>query len=284
MLRLVVTLVTMTLLVSGGNLLIGQLTFDDHAARAVWTWRTSGAAEIWRNGFVPTEGLSKMPQDVEEQIGSDEEYGFAVASPLPATPNKARIRWDDGSTMQVPVISARQALIALSPYEEEDSAQDDRAYKMTAATFTTMRVRTLRGMATVPAWRLYFSNLPGPIDHVAVDRATLGTVEDAVGDHLPPDVRGFEMLDERTLRVSYDYGLCISQERPTVHLRADERPDVVVLGIEVQEHISDGLCLGVGASGEGVVPLGEPLGDRVVLDAKSRLPVCLHWSAPCRAG
>ncbi|GGT27078.1 hypothetical protein GCM10010176_084740 [Nonomuraea spiralis] len=30
------------------------------------------------------------------------------------------------------------------------------------------------------AWRLYFSNLPGPIDHVAVDQAGLGTVEDAV--------------------------------------------------------------------------------------------------------
>ncbi|MEU7987319.1 hypothetical protein AB0B56_20865 [Streptosporangium canum] len=273
----------MTVLVSGDHL-PRQLTFDDYAGRAVWTWQTSGAAEIWRNGFVPTEDLSQMQQDVEEQISSDEEYGFAVAGPLPATPKEARVRWDDGSTMQVPVISARQALITLSPYDMEASAQDDRAYKMTAATFTTMRLRTLRGMATVPAWRLYFSNLPGPIDHVAVDRATLGTVEDAVGDHLPPDVRGFEVLDERTLRVSYDYGVCLGQKMPTVHLWADERPDVVVLGIEVHEHISNGLCAGVGASGEDVVRLQEPLGSRVVLDAKSRLPICLHWSGPCRAG
>ncbi|MBN6054615.1 hypothetical protein JYK22_21920, partial [Nonomuraea sp. RK-328] len=273
----------MTLLLSGGHLLIGQLTFDDHAARAVWTWRTSGAAEIWRNGFVPMEGLSKMPRDVEERIRRDEEYGFAVAGPLPAAPKEAWIRWDDGFTMQVPVISARRALIALSPYEEEASTQDDQAYRMTAATFTTMRVRTLRGMATVPAWRLYFSNLPGPVDHVAVDRAAAGTVEDAVGDHLPADVTGFEVLDERTLRVRYDYGVCSIQARPAVHLRSDERADVVVLGIEVQEHVGSGMCAGVGRSGEDVVRLGEPLGGRVVLDARSRLPVCLRRPAGCPA-
>lgn len=284
MLRLLLMLLMLTLLVSGGHPLVGQLTFDDHAARAVWTWRTSGAAEIWRNGFVPTEGLSKMPHDVEKQISSDEEYGFAVAGPLPPTPDEARIRWDDGSTTRVSVISARQALIALSPYEQEASSQDDRAYKMTAATFTTMRLRTLRGMATVPAWRLSFSNLPGPIDHVAVDRATLGTVEDAVGDHLPSDIRDFEVLDERTLRVNYDYGVCDSRKMPTVHLRADERPGIVVLGIEVHERVGNGWCAGVGAFGEGVVRLGEPLGDRVVLDARSRLPVCLHWAAPCHVG
>ncbi|WP_329423849.1 hypothetical protein OG339_25515 [Streptosporangium sp. NBC_01495] len=283
LLRLLVTLLTVTVLV-GGDHLPRRLTFDDYAARAVWTWQAGGAAEIWRNGFVPTEDLSQMRQDVEKQISSDEEYGFAVAGPLPVTPKEARIRWDDGSTMRVPVIGARQALIALSPFEMEASAQDDRAYKMTAATFTTMRLRTLRGMATVPAWRLSFSNLPGPIDHVAVDRATLGTVEDAVGDHLAPDVRGFEVLDERTLRVSYDYGVCDSRETPTVHLRTDERPDVVVLGIKVRKRIGNGLCAGVGASGEGVVRLQEPLGSRVVLDAKSRLPICLHWPGPCRAG
>ncbi|MGV9779698.1 hypothetical protein [Streptosporangium sp. NPDC003464] len=273
----------MTALASGGHL-PRRLTFDDYAARTVWTWRTSGAAEIWRNGFVPTEDLSQMQQDVEEQISSDEEYGFAVAGPLPATPKEARIRWDDGSTMRVPMISARQALIALSPYDMEASAQDDRAYKMTAATFTTMRLRTLRGMATVPAWRLYFSNLPGPINHVAVDRATLGTVEEAVGDHLPSDISGFKVLDERTLQVNYDYGVCLGEKMPSVHLRTDERSDVVVLGIQVHEHISNGLCAGVGASGEGVVRLLEPLDSRVVLDAKSRLPVCLRWSGPCRAG
>ncbi|MET9242994.1 hypothetical protein [Nonomuraea sp. NPDC003709] len=284
MLRLLAMLVTVTMLAGGDHLLHRRLTFDDYAARAVWTWRTSGAAEIWRNGFVPTEDLSQMRQNVEEQISSDEEYGFAVAGPLPATPKEARIRWDDGSGMRVPVISARQALITLSPYEQEAAVQDDRAYKLTAATFTTMRLRTLRGLATVPAWRLYFSNLPGPIDHLAVDQATLGTVEDAVGDHLSPDVRGFEVLDERTLRVTYQYGACSSQEMPTVRLRADQWPDVVVLGIEVHERVPGGICAGVGATGEGVVRLREPLGGRVVLDAQSRLPVCLHWSAPCRAG
>ncbi|MGW0811611.1 hypothetical protein [Nonomuraea sp. NPDC002799] len=284
MLRLLVTLVTVTLLFSGGHLLVGQLTFDDHAVRAVWTWRTSGAAEIWRDGFVPTEGLSKMAQDVEEQIRHDEEFGFAVAGPLPATPAGAWIRWDDGSAMPVSVISARQALVAQAPYAAEASPQDDRAYKMTGATFTTTRVRTLRGMATVPAWRMSFSDLPGPIVHVAVDRAAAGTVEDAIGDDRAAAVSGFELLDERTLRVSYDYGVCSPRARPVVRLRVAERSDVVVLGIDVQKRVSRLLCPGLGRSGEGVVRLGEPLGGRVVLDAKSRFPVCLQGTGPCRAG
>ncbi|MGI5273350.1 hypothetical protein ACQEUU_29675 [Nonomuraea sp. CA-218870] len=284
MLRLLVTLLAVTALARGDHLLLQSLTFDDYATRAVWTWRLSGAAEIWRNGFVPMGGLSQMQQNVKEQILRDEEYGFAVAGPLPATPKEAWIRWDDGSTIRVPVISARQALVALSPYETEASVQDDQAYKMTSATFTTMRLRTLRGIATVPAWRLYFSNLPGPIDHLAVDQTTLGTIEGAVGRDRPYEVTGFQMLDEQTLRVSYDYGVCLGRSTPTVRLRSNERDDVVVLGVEVHQHIPNGLCAGVGKSGEGVVRLGEPLGDRVVLDAKSRGPICLHWSAPCHAG
>ncbi|MFG2074228.1 hypothetical protein [Nonomuraea maritima] len=282
MLRLLAMLLTVTVLAGGDHLLLGRLTLHDHAIRAVWTWRTSGAAEIWRAGFVPTEGLNKIPRDVRKRISRDEEFGFAVAGPLPATPHRAQIRWDDGSTLRVPVISARQALIALSPYEQEASAQDERAYKLTAATFTTTRLRTLRGMATVPAWRMRFSNLPGPIVRVAVDRRTLGTVEDAIGDHLPADINGFEVLDERTLQVTYEYGICSRRRPPTVHPRAEEWSDVVVLGVEVQEqHPSGGMCAGVGAFGTGVVRLEKPLGDRVVLDARSRLPVCLHWEAPC---
>ncbi|MGW4795348.1 hypothetical protein ACWEPC_23340 [Nonomuraea sp. NPDC004297] len=284
MLRLLVMLLTVTVLASGDHLTPQWLTFDGYAARAVWTWQTSGAAKIWRDGFVPTGELNQMPQDVAKQIASDEEYGFAVAGPLPATPKDARIRWDDGSTMQAPVISARQALIALSPFEQEAAAQDDQAYKMTSATFTTMRLRTLRGMATVPAWRLYFSNLPGPIDHLAVDQVALGTIENVIGDHEPYSVKGFEVLDERTLRVHYEYGVCNRRKMPTVRLRAGEWRDVVVLGIEVRTHRHNGMCAGVGATGEGIVRLGEPLGGRVVLDAKSRLPICLHRSAPCRAG
>ncbi|MEU8393760.1 hypothetical protein AB0C28_01110 [Nonomuraea sp. NPDC048892] len=284
MLRLLVTLLAVTALARGDHLLLQSLTFHDDATRAVWTWRLSGAAEIWDDGFVPTGDPTQMQQNVKKQILRDEEYGFAVAGPLPATPKEARIRWDDGSTMQVPLISARQALVALSPYESEASAQDEQAYKMTSAVFTTMRLRTVRGIATVPAWRLHFSNLPGPIDHLAVDRATLGTVEDAVGDDRPHDITGFQIIDEQTLRVNYDYGICLGRRTPTVRLRSDERSDVVVLGIEVHQQASKGLCAGVGKSGEGVMRLGEPLGDRVVLDAKSRLPLCLHSSAPCYAG
>jgi hypothetical protein len=138
-----------------------------------------------------------------------------------------------------------------------------------------MRLKTLRGMATVPAWRLHFSNLPGPIDYVAVDQDALGTVEDAVKEHLPGEgVTDFKMLNERTLLVSYDYGSC-SREPLDVRPRLSEEPDVVVLGIDVPDQ-GGGLCVGVGLSGQDVIRLDEPLGDRVVLEVASGLPVLCH--------
>ncbi len=261
----------------------------EQVAQAVSTWRTTGAAEIWRTGFVPLEDLSKMPQKVRKQIGHDEEYGWVVAGPLPASPAGAQVRWDDGSTMQVPVIGPSEALVAVSPWPEEwiwpsrHTYPDGEAYKLTGATFTTMRLKTLRGMATVPAWRLHFSNLPGPIDHVAVDQKAVGAIEDAVGDSLPGDITDFEVLDERTFLVKYDYGSC-GGEPLDVTLRADEQPDVVVLGIDVPSQGS-GPCAGTGRLGQDVIRLDEPLGDRVVLDATSRLPVlCRRAHNACRAG
>ncbi|MEV4328188.1 hypothetical protein AB0J37_38625 [Microbispora rosea] len=285
MVRLAGTLLATVLLLSGSAGLRGRPTFGENAARAVSTWRTSGAATIWRTGFVPFEDLSAMPRKVREKIDSDEEYGWVVAGPLPAAPAEARIRWDDGSTMRVPVIGPREALMALSPWPEEYTFPDDEEYKLTGAAFTTMRLKTSRGMATVPAWRLRFSNLPGPIDRVAVDQKAVGTIEDAVGDYplVDEQITGVEALDERTLLVSYDYGSC-GLEPPPVSLRVREDPDVVVLGIDVP-YEAPGPCAGVGAFGRGVIRLDEPLGDRVVLDAITALPVlCRRAQNTCHAG
>ncbi|MEV4106690.1 hypothetical protein [Nonomuraea sp. NPDC049695] len=270
------TLLVAMLLLSGGRYLIGPLEFEDHAAQAVRTWRTSGAAEIWRDGFVPLGDLSAMSPEVRKKIEhDDEEYGWGVAGPLPAPPAGAQIRWDDGSTMRVPVIEPREALMALSPWPEEYTFPDDKTYKLTGATLTTMRLETVRGMATVPAWRLHFTNLPGPIDRVAVDRGAMVSIVDAVGEHASGEgVTDVKVLDERTLLVEYAYGSC-GGEPPDARLRVSERSDVVVLGLYVAEQVS-GPCAGVGLWGEDVIRLEEPLGDRVVLDASSRLPVLCH--------
>ncbi|MEV4159246.1 hypothetical protein [Nonomuraea dietziae] len=274
MVRLAATLLAVVLLLGDSSGLLGP-TFEENVAQAVSTWRTSGAAKIWREGFVPLEDLSKMSREVSEQIDY-EEHGWVVAGPLPAPPAGAEIRWDNGSTTRVPLIGPRNALLALSPWPEEHTFPDDKEYKLTGATFTTMRLKTSRGMATVPAWRLHFSNLPGPIDHVAVDQKAIGTIEGAVGQPLSGDgITDFEVLDERTLQVDYGYGFCVGEEPFDVTLRASEKPDVVVLGLEIP-YRGHGPCAGVGKSGQDVIRLNEPLGDRVVLDEMSRLPVLCH--------
>ncbi|KAB8180382.1 hypothetical protein [Microbispora catharanthi] len=283
MVRLAGALLAVVLLLSGSAGLRGRPTFGENATWAVSTWRTSGAAKIWRTGFVPFEDLSTMSRKTRERI--NHEYGWVVAGPLPAPPAEGRIRWDDGSTMRVPVIRPREALMALSAWPEEYTFPDDEEYKLTGATFTTMRLRTSRGMATLPAWRLYFSNLPGPIDHVAVDQKAVGTIEDAVGDYSLADeqITDFEVLDERTLLVGYDYGRCTSEPLP-VSVRVREEPDVVVLGIDLP-YEAPGPCAGVGGFGKGLIRLDKPLGDRVVVDAISALPVlCRRARNTCRAG
>ncbi|MFI7438770.1 hypothetical protein [Nonomuraea indica] len=281
MVRLIVTLLAVALVLGGDRFVVWPLVFARQSAQAALTWRASGAAEIWSKGFVPVEELTAMPPEVLAQIRQDDEYGWVVAGPLPAAPAEAQVRWDDGSTMRVPVIGAREALRELSPWPENYTFPDDEAYHLTGAAFTTMRLRTVRGMAEVPAWRLRFSNLPGPIDHVAVDREKLGTVADAVGDHPGSGVSDFTVIDDRTLLVRYGYGSCGGRPRVLV----GEHPDVVVLGLRFSAGGGNGICLAVGLSGHDVVRLDTPLGDRVVLDAATRLPVlCGHMADACRSG
>ncbi|GAB3158290.1 hypothetical protein [Microbispora hainanensis] len=283
MVRSAATLLAAVLLLSDSSGLLGP-TFEENAVQVVSTWRTSGAAKIWQEGFVPLEDLTKMSQEVSEHIDY-EWHGWVVAGPLPAPPAEARVRWDDGSTMRVPVIAPREALMALSPWPENMTFPDDKQYKLTGATFTTMRLKTSRGMATVPAWRLRFSNLPGPIDYVAVDQKAIGTIEGAVEERLSGEgITDVEVLDERTLMVKYEYGVCAGDEPFDVTLRVSERPDVVVLGLEMP-YQGYGFCAGLGKSGRGVVRLDEPLGDRVVLDEWSALPVLCHRAQnTCHAG
>lgn len=152
--------------------------------------------------FVPLEDLTKMSQKVSEHIDY-EWHGWVVAGPLPAPPAEAQVRRDGGSTMRVPVIAPREALMALSP-----------------------------GPRTRPS-------------------LTTSSTSDE-----PFDV---------TLRVS-------------------ERPDVVVLGLEMP-YQGYGFCAGLGKSGRGVVRPDEPLRDRVVLDGWSTLPVLCHRAQnTCHAG
>ncbi|GAA4985849.1 hypothetical protein HD597_011105 [Nonomuraea thailandensis] len=283
MVRSGVTLLAVLLLLSGTPQPAGtSRTFEDDAAQAVRTWRTSGAAQRWDDGLLPLGELSAMPPKVLRRIERDEEFGWKVAGPLPATPADAQVRWDDGTTRRVPVIGARQAMLEHSPWEGGDSGHaDDESHHLTGATFTTMRLRTLRGMATVPAWRLRFSDLPGTIDQVAVDWDALGRLGDLVGEHVGGGgVSGFEALDERTLLVRYGYGAC-GHEPLDVRVRVSEHSDVVVLGTDVPDQ-GGGMCAGVGMSGEGVVGLEQPLGNRVVLSAGSGLPVlCGRMPVAC---
>jgi hypothetical protein len=82
--------------------------------------------------------------------------------------------------------------------------------------------------------------------------------------------------------MSYEYGRCPGRQRPTVYIRIREESDVVVLGVDIPDKFT-GLCLGVGASGKGIIRLDEPLADRVLLDAGDRLPVlCLRAPNVCR--
>ncbi|MEU7941109.1 hypothetical protein [Microbispora bryophytorum] len=283
MVRFAAILLAAVLLLNDSSGLLGP-TFEENAVQAISTWRASGAAEIWREGFVPLEDLRQMSQKVSEHIDY-EWHGWVVAGPLPTPPARAQVRWDDGSAMRVPVIAPREALMALSPWPENMTFPDNKQYKLTGATFTAIRLMTSRGMATVPAWRLHFSNLPGPIDYVAIDQKAIGTIEDSVGERLSGEgITDFAVLDEHTLLVKYDYGVCSGDEPFDVTLRAGERRDVVVVGLEMP-YQGYGFCAGLGKSGQGVVRLDEPLGDRVVLDGWSMLPVLCHRAQnTCHAG
>lgn len=236
-----------------------------------------------KNGLVFVGELTSQVGDWEEPVGENNKVALmsgqvraAVSLPT-TTPPPGEVRWADGTTTTVDLLSASQALDQLVR-GADTSCSDCHPLEITAARLTTGTVQMSRGPATVPVWEFTIRGTAVKVTRVAVaDR--ISVVPPAWDANNPPNGVAIESArgtpDARQLTVSF-VGAPDGGDRPCGSDYTGEAVEsdlaVVVIVIE-HRNPAPAACSLVGAERTALVDLAAPLGDRAVLEVQQGLPV-----------
>lgn len=197
-----------------------------------------------------------------------------------ARPAPGEVRWADGVTLAVPVLSATAALQAMR--QVGCGPCDGTPVALTGATLTMTTVSTNRGEATVPAWEYTVRGSAVRIVRVAVEQSATVDVTPPPWDpyNAPGGLRpdsATVAADGRTVTVRFvggrdGTGPCTSQYTA----RAIESDNAAVVVIDEHPDLSGGpdqACNAIGYARTATLTLAEPLGERTLLDVVQGMPV-----------
>jgi len=220
----------------------------------------------------------------EEDVGDNNKRALMAGlveadANLPvATPPDGEVRWQDGTTAPVALISARQAVAAINAGSPEPCGDDCTPLRITGARLTTGPIETSRGSATGPVWDLMVDGTAVTVTRVAI--------ADAIAVELPawnPDDPPVGVAidsasvtgDGRQLTVAF-VGAPLAGDQPCGEdytAEAVESDVAVVVIVTRHPHATIGACTAVGASRTATVTLAAPLGERTVLEVQQGGPV-----------
>jgi hypothetical protein len=208
---------------------------------------------------------------------------FAVAAPLPSdAPPDGTIKWQDGTTSPVPVISAGQALSDMKGAAGQPCPACT-PLQITGARLTTATFQSRRGPVEAPAWEFSLQDTNVKLDQIAVESQPAAssvptTNEQATGQEsssawVGPSVDSATVdASGMTLTVSF-VGAPDGGDKPC---GADYTAEAVESGtavvVIVYEHRNPfpGACEAVGALRTARVTLAKPLGDRTLIDLQAQ--------------
>jgi len=264
---------------------LDRLHQQAHDALARWAdaVRRSGGASI---SFVGE--LTGQIGDWEPANGQNKAALMAgmVESPraLPrGAPSRDVVKWLDGSSVDVNVLSAADTLAALVASATSTCAECT-PLEVTDAQQATGLVDTSRGPANAPIWVYSVTGTTVKVTRVAVDKSV--TVDPPPWNASePPDGVSIQSAtgsrDSKKLTVSFigakdgadkacgaDYTAEAVESELAVVIIIEEHPSKVELGPNVG-------CARGGFLRTAVVKLQDVLGDRAVLEIKQGLPVAL---------
>ncbi len=250
-------------------------------------WDQAVAAAGGESALVAVGEFTLMVGDSwgpDPQVGDNDKLAwmagdFEATVSLPSgAPADGQVRWQDGHTRTVGLISARQALADVKA-EGSGSCQGCVPIKVTGATLTTADFQTDHGLAAAPAWAFTLEGTDVKIAHLAVAHVvkvvppafdpnnympliSISSATGTVSGHVltatfegaPPDAGG---------ACGADYTA-----------RAVESSTAVV--VIVTEHPRFGFSLGCTAAAAwrtADAALSAPLGNRAVLEVAQGMPV-----------
>ncbi|MFI6489934.1 hypothetical protein [Streptomyces sp. NPDC050564] len=245
---------------------------SERARRVAAAWAGSEAARVWQRGYHPLGDAVQLPEGAFHNDADKRAYltqNFELRGSLPDAPKKkGEIRWRDGSSLALPVTSARAA------YEKLDrGGNSGPALTVTGARLGDMTLLTSRGAATVPAWHFTIKGYDTALKRVAVTPAKLprppiGPVRQQTAELGP--LAGLDTIaeDGRTVTLRAEHGAC--DDGPAVDVL--ETAGSVVFSASVRG-VSDGPCTSELRIEKVTVKLDRPVGDRMLLDAFTGRPV-----------
>jgi hypothetical protein len=96
---------------------------------------------------------------------------FRLAGALPAGPLPGMVRWANGTTLRLPLLSARAAFAELAAERPCAVPNACGQLTVTGAEPGVVTVRTSRGPATVPAWRFTVTGPGWKVSEAAIARS-----------------------------------------------------------------------------------------------------------------
>jgi hypothetical protein len=254
------------------------------ADAALARWADAVAAGAGQQGFVPVGELTGQVGDWEAETGDNNKSALmagmvqAAATLSTEAPPDGEVRWQDGTTQTVRLISAQDALSGMKT-DGGGACPECMPLQITGARLTIGPVETSRGPATVPVWEFTVRGTAVRVTRVAIaapisvepppwnpnDSPVGISIESATGT-----------VGGRQLTVTFTGAPAPGDQGCGADYTAEavESPTAVV--VIVTEHPHSGLfaaCSLVGALRTAVVELAAPLGERAVLEVEEGLPV-----------
>jgi hypothetical protein len=256
----------------------GPQAFAARAKQVVAQWNRSPAARVWRTGLVllSTDELTPIPRDAgfanqhqKEAFGADR---FTLTGRLPSAPLAGRVRWANGATITVPLLTAEATFRQLATNQACAIAPCGHL-TVTGAQPAELTIATNRGLATVPTWRFTVAELPWPVTRAAIAPSTYSSLPAGAvyrAGILPGGASVAAVADGgRVLTLSFSTGACVSGWGGRVYSAAT----AVVVGSWSRNSGGSGWCPASAILRQAQVRLSQPVGTRVILDAGTGLPL-----------
>ncbi|WP_066369357.1 hypothetical protein [Herbidospora mongoliensis] len=268
---------------------VAEPDFPGRARMVAVHWQTSPEREPWTDGLVVlghlnVEAENPRPKWVYRSVSArawKSETDLSTAAPAPA-----ELRWKDGGTLTVPLLSADAAFAALTRPTATNRgkcpAAGCRPLRVTKAAPGEATIHSSRGEVTVPTWEFTVEGVTEPFSRIAVDPEAMGGPPRHFGDDTSGEVVTYKIRTPTGLTLTYQHGACDT----TRGAHAYETPEVVVVKVDIGfDDLPDGHgCPAIGLVDRIDVTLRQPLGDRVMLDSGSGLPLLPEDEMPRSPG
>ena len=227
--------------------------------------------------------------DWEAAVGDNDKAALMaglLVAPTPLSdsrPDRSRVKWIGGDSIDVDVLSAADALDDLIAAAAASGSEcgDCRPLRVTEANLATGIVETTQGPAEAPLWVYTIDGTAVRVTRVAVD-PSITVVPPPYNADRPPEGVSIDLAvgtaESTKLSVSF-IGAPKTGDQPCgadYTAEAVESDLAVVVIVTEHPNRAGASCPAVGKTRTASVTLEAPLGKRAVLEVRQGLPVPIH--------